>query len=153
MFSLIHNYHSLLPFSLFLFSYPLYFLYHTFGAKRATPKLLFIWYYAKVYPLQEILAFEFGMSQSTANEWIHILSKVLKEALDKGGYLPEREPEQLAAVLNLEPAGEDGIDGTERRIQRPSDDIKQAQYYSGKKKPTQLKIFSLALSRLKKSNT
>lgn len=116
-------------------------------------KLLFILYYAKVYPLQEIIAYEFGMSQSTANEWIHILSKVLKEALDKGGYLPERDPEHLAAVLNLEPELEYGIDGTERRIQRPSDDIKQAQYYSGKKKPTQLKIFSLALSRLKKSNT
>ena len=41
-------------------------------------KLLFILYYVKVYPLQEILAFEFGMVQSTANEWIHILSEVLK---------------------------------------------------------------------------
>ena len=41
-------------------------------------KLLFILYYIKVYPLQEILAFEFGMVQSTANEWIHILSEVLK---------------------------------------------------------------------------
>jgi Helix-turn-helix of DDE superfamily endonuclease len=37
-------------------------------------KLLFILYYGKVYPLQEILAFEFGMVQSTANEWIHILT-------------------------------------------------------------------------------
>ena len=39
-------------------------------------KLLFILYYVKVYPLQEILAFEFDMVQSTANEWIHILSGV-----------------------------------------------------------------------------
>src|SRR6058998_871029 len=31
-------------------------------------KLLFILYYVKVYPLQEILAFEFGMVQSTAHE-------------------------------------------------------------------------------------
>jgi Helix-turn-helix of DDE superfamily endonuclease len=38
-------------------------------------------YYIKVYPLQEILAFEFGMVQSTANEWIHLLSEVLKKAL------------------------------------------------------------------------
>ena len=44
-------------------------------------KLLFILYYVKVYPLQEILAFEFGMGQSTANEWIHILSDVLKKVL------------------------------------------------------------------------
>ena len=39
-------------------------------------KLLFILYYVKVYPLQEILAFEFDMVQSTANEWIHILRGV-----------------------------------------------------------------------------
>ena len=39
-------------------------------------KLLFILYYVKVYPLQEILAFEFDMVQSTAHEWIHILRGV-----------------------------------------------------------------------------
>jgi hypothetical protein len=43
-------------------------------------KLLFILYDAKIYPLQEILAFEFDMVQSTANAWIHILSDVLKQA-------------------------------------------------------------------------
>ena len=58
-------------------------------------KLLFILYYVKVYPLQAILAFEFGMVQSTANEWIHILSEVLKKALDHGGYLPERDPKRI----------------------------------------------------------
>ncbi len=57
-------------------------------------KLLFILYYVKVYPLQEILAFEFGMVQSTANEWIHMLSEVWQKALDHGGYLPERDPEK-----------------------------------------------------------
>jgi len=31
-------------------------------------KLLFILYYVKIDPLQEILAFEFGMVQRTANE-------------------------------------------------------------------------------------
>jgi DDE superfamily endonuclease len=61
-------------------------------------QLLFILYYVKVYPLQEILAFEFGMAQSTANEWIHLLSEVLKKALDHGGYLPTRDPKQLETV-------------------------------------------------------
>ena len=61
-------------------------------------KLLFILYYVKVYPLQEILAFEFGMVQSTANEWIHLLSEVLKKALDHGGYVLERDPKLLATV-------------------------------------------------------
>jgi len=42
------------------------------------------------------------MVQSTANAWIHILSEVLKKALDHGGYLPERDPKQLATVLASE---------------------------------------------------
>src|SRR6266853_1019078 len=66
-------------------------------------KLLFILYYVKVYPLQEILAFEFDMVQSTANEWVHMLSGVLQKALDHGGYLPERDPKQLEIVLASEP--------------------------------------------------
>jgi hypothetical protein len=32
------------------------------------------------------------MVQSTANEWMHILSEVLQKALDHGGYVPERNP-------------------------------------------------------------
>jgi len=96
-------------------------------------KLLFILYYVKVYPLQEILAFEFGMVQSTANEWIHILSEVLQKALDHGGYVPERDPKQLATVLASEAEATYGIDGTERPRQRPCDAEKQKNYYSGKK--------------------
>lgn len=97
-------------------------------------KLLFILYYVKVYPLQEILAYEFGMKQSTANEWIHILSGILKKALDEGGHLPERDPKQLETVLENEADKEYAIDGTERRIQRPNDNEEQKEYYSGKKK-------------------
>src|SRR5215470_3280629 len=48
-------------------------------------KLLFILYYVKVYPLQEMLAFEFSMGQSTANAWMHILSEILQKALEHGG--------------------------------------------------------------------
>src|SRR5256885_14983484 len=84
-------------------------------------KLLFILYYVKAYPLQEILAFEFGMVQSTANEWIQILSEVLKKALDHGEYLPERDPKQLETVLASETESMYGIDGTERARQRPLD--------------------------------
>ena len=103
-------------------------------------KLLFILYYVKVSPLQEILAFEFGMVQSTANEWIHILSEVLKKALDHGGYLPERDPKQLATVLESEAESTYGIDGTERPRQRPRDPEKHNYSYSGKKKRTRSSI-------------
>ena len=88
-------------------------------------KLLFILYYVKVYPLQEILAFAFGMVQSTANEWIHRLSEVLQKALDHGGYLPARDPQQLDTVLESEAESTYGIDGTERPRQRPRDAEKQ----------------------------
>jgi Helix-turn-helix of DDE superfamily endonuclease len=113
-------------------------------------KLLFILYYVKVYPLQEILAFEFGMVQSTANEWIQILSDVLKKALDHGGFLPERDPKQLETVLASETEAMYGIDGTERPRQRPRDPEKQKHYYSGKKKRTRSRISLLAASILGK---
>src|SRR6266487_3255859 len=114
-------------------------------------KLLFILYYVKAYPLQEILAFEFGMVQSTANEWIHILSAVLKTALDHGGYVPERDPKQLATVLESAAESTYGIDGTERPRQRPRDAEKQKHYYSGKKKRTRSRISLLAASIRAKS--
>ena len=109
------------------------------GQQRTTlvvmeDKLLFILYYLKVYPLQEILAFEFGMTQSSAHAWIHLLSGVLQQALAQAGYVPEREPNQVEAVLDREPECEYGIDGTERRIQRPTQGEEQQHYYSGKKK-------------------
>ena len=107
-------------------------------------KLLFILYYVKVYPLQEILAFEFGMVQSTANVWIHILSEVLKKSLDHGGYVPERDPKQLETILTAETESTYGIDGTERPRQRPRDAEKQKHYYSGKKKHTRSRISFLA---------
>jgi hypothetical protein len=110
-------------------------------------KLLFILYYMKTYPLQEILAFEFGMGQSTAHEWIHILSDVLKKALDDDGHLPERSPQELATVLTAVPTTVYGIDGTERRRQRPSDPGQQADYYSGKKKHIRSRILFLETSR------
>src|SRR5262245_39255710 len=116
-------------------------------------KLLFILYYVKVYPLQEILAFEFGMVQSTANEWIHILSGVLQKALEHGRYGPERDPKQLATVLASEAESTYGIDGTERPRQRPRDPEKQKHYYSGKKKHTRSRISLLVASIRAKSIT
>jgi len=103
-------------------------------------KLLFILYYIKVYPLQEVLAFEFGMVQSTAHEWIHLLSAVLKQALDHGGYVPKRDAKQLGTILVSEAESTYGIDGTERLRQRPHDPEKQKYYYSGKKKRIQSRI-------------
>jgi len=97
-------------------------------------KLLFILIYFKVYPLQEVLAFLFGMSQGRANEWIYKLSPILETALGEAQCLPERDPQNLEQVLALCHSVDFAIDGTERPVQRPTDPLEQKDQYSGKKK-------------------
>jgi hypothetical protein len=97
-------------------------------------KLLFILFYFKVYPLQEVIAAFFGMSQGRANEWIHKLSPILENALGAAQCLPERNPQNLEQVLALCASLDFIIDGTERPAQRPTDAIEQKDQYSGKKK-------------------
>lgn len=97
-------------------------------------KLLFILIYMKLYPLQEVIGFLFGMGQPQANEWIHKLSEVLKTALADIGQLPERIPENLKKILIDDGVDEVTIDATERRRQRPKDSEKQKIFFSGKKK-------------------
>ncbi|MCP4486037.1 MAG: hypothetical protein GY820_01750 [Gammaproteobacteria bacterium] len=97
-------------------------------------QLFFILFYFKTYPLQEVLAYLFGLSQGQANEWIHRLSEILKIALELAGQLPERDPKKLEKILAKYETLEFIIDGTERRRQRPKDNEQQKSYYSGKKK-------------------
>jgi hypothetical protein len=109
------------------------------GQKGALPsskqKLLFILVYHKMYPVQLVMAELFGMSQSSANEWIKRLLPILGKALDAMGVLPERNGKQFAKTeaRNAEKP-KYIIDGTERWRQRPKDAEKQALHYSGKKK-------------------
>lgn len=102
-------------------------------------QLLCIMFYLKTYPLQEVLAFFFGMSQTQANHWIYRLAEILQLALGSLEYLPERETERLAEVLADYEVLEFAQDGTERRRQRPTDEAEQRRYYSGKKKAHTLK--------------
>jgi hypothetical protein len=97
-------------------------------------KLLFILFYFKVYPLQEVIARVFGMSQGRANEWIHTLSPLLESALGERHCLPERDPQNLEQVLALCISVDFVIDGTERPVHRPTEPIEQQDQYSGKKK-------------------
>jgi len=98
-------------------------------------KLLFILVYQKSYPLQSILAELFEISQGRANEWIHRLLPILKQALDDLGVLPERDPKKFKAKEQHQTDASDSIiDGTERSRQRPKKAEKQALHYSGKKK-------------------
>jgi hypothetical protein len=58
-------------------------------------KLMFILFYFKIYPLQEVMAFLFDTSQCRVNEWIRQLSTVLRMTLGKTQVLPERDPKNL----------------------------------------------------------
>jgi hypothetical protein len=98
-------------------------------------KLLFVLVYTKIYPLQVVQGQLFGMSQSSANEWIHFLMPVLANALDRLGVMPERDGAQVVRHERRQAEAPDLIvDGVERRRQRPQDPKIQAIHYSGKKK-------------------
>ena len=98
-------------------------------------KLLFALVYQKSYPLQSVMGELFGMGQAQANEWIHELLPILKQALDDLGYAPERDPKKFKKKeRDRKDAVDSIIDGTERRRQRPKQAEKQALHYSGKKK-------------------
>ncbi len=58
-------------------------------------KLLFILVYLKQYPTQTVQGQLFGLSQSNANTWIHLLHPILNQALARADYLPQRSAAQL----------------------------------------------------------
>jgi hypothetical protein len=98
-------------------------------------KLLFALVYQKSYPLQSVMGELFGIGQSQANEWIHHLLPILRQALDDLGFVPERDPQKFKKTeKDRKDAAVSIIDGTERRRQRPKKVEKQALHYSGKKK-------------------
>jgi hypothetical protein len=114
-------------------------------------KLLFALVYQKSYPLQSVMGELFGMGQSQANEWIHRLLPILKQALDDLGFVPERDPRQFRKKeQDRKDAIDSIIDGTERRRQRPKKAEKQALHYSGKKKIHSDKNVVIATARKKR---
>src|ERR671930_2085081 len=59
-------------------------------------RLLFILVYLKTYPLQVVQGRLFGMGQSKAHQWIHVLLVVLRVALRTPGDAPARSLATLA---------------------------------------------------------
>jgi hypothetical protein len=100
---------------------------------RLEDKLLFILFYFKVYPVQELQGCMFGMGQTQAGEWIYRLTPILNLALGYEKQLPARKTQDIEQVLKMCPDLEFIIDGTERPIRRPKNKEKQKEYYSGKK--------------------
>jgi Helix-turn-helix of DDE superfamily endonuclease len=62
-------------------------------------KQLFILTYVKQNPIQAVQGQLFGMSQSNANKWIHLLHAVLNQALAHQELLPARNADDLAVML------------------------------------------------------
>jgi Helix-turn-helix of DDE superfamily endonuclease len=64
-------------------------------------RLLFILVYLKTYPLQVVQGRLFGMSQSKAHQWIHVLLVVLRATLCALGDAPCRSAGALAQRLGV----------------------------------------------------
>jgi hypothetical protein len=76
-----------------------YSTYETSPLPVMADKLLFILTYLKQNPIQEVQGQLFGMSQSNANKWIHLLHPVLNRALAQQDLLPARTADELTALL------------------------------------------------------
>ena len=64
-------------------------------------RLLFILVYLKTYPLQVVQGRLFGMGQSKAHQWIHVLLVVLQATLRTLGDAPTRSVTELAKRLGV----------------------------------------------------
>ena len=101
----------------------------------ASAKLLFLLFYFKCYPLQEVMGLLFGLSQPQACEWIKKLTPLVNAVLGRELLLPARRPADLDTLLKEVPELRLlVIDGVERPVRRPKDKDDQKKNYSGKKK-------------------
>jgi Helix-turn-helix of DDE superfamily endonuclease len=64
-------------------------------------RLLFILTYLKTYPLQVVQGRLFGIDQSKANQWIHVLLVVLQATLQTLGDAPSRSLQALAQRMGV----------------------------------------------------
>lgn len=96
--------------------------------------LFFILYYLKTYPTFQILGLQFGISEASAYNYVKMLKPFLMSCLNAFSCQPVRlfdTQEEFDAFFE---GIEIFIDGTELRTQRPCEEEKQKENYSGKKK-------------------
>ena len=111
------------------------------GQKGALPtsldKLVFILMYLKIYPTFDVLAFSTNRHRSKAHRSVVQLLPVLELALGRRLVLPERKITSIEELKRKFPGLKElFIDGTERRIERPTSLKRRKKLYSGKKKAT-----------------
>jgi hypothetical protein len=78
-----------------------YTTYKTCPLPTPEDRLLFILASLKTYPLQVVQGRLFGMDQSKANQWIHVLLAVLQATLRALGDAPSRSIQELAQRLGV----------------------------------------------------
>jgi Helix-turn-helix of DDE superfamily endonuclease len=78
-----------------------YTTYHNCPLPTPEDRLLFLLVYLKTYPLQVVQGRLFGMGQSKAHQWIHVLLVVLRAALHALGEAPTRSLTELANRLGV----------------------------------------------------
>jgi hypothetical protein len=110
-------------------------------------KLLFILFYFRHYPVQELLGALFGFNQPQANKWIMRLTPLLKKVLQRELLLPERRTLNLEQVLAECPELKLILDGTDRPVRRPRDPQQQKDNYSGRKRRHVVKNLVLTSER------
>jgi hypothetical protein len=82
-----------------------YSMYDTCPLPTMADTWLFSLTYRKHNPLQEGQGQLFGMSQSNANKWMHLLHTVLNQALAHQERLPARNAEDVAVLLAAQRTG------------------------------------------------
>ena len=89
-------------------------------------RLLFILVYLKTYPLQVVQGRLFGMGQSKAHQWIHVLLVVLRAALRALGDAPTRSLADLANRLGMTEADAAALVMPTEELPRTSDPLAAA---------------------------
>src|SRR5690242_7758138 len=87
-------------------------VYQTCPLPTPEDRLLFILAYVKTYSLQVVQGRLFGMGQSKANQWIHVLLPVLLAALRTLGDAPARSLTALAQRLGVSEADAASVVGS-----------------------------------------
>ena len=78
-----------------------YTTYHNCPLPTPEDRLLFILVYLQTYPLQVVHGRVFGMGQSKAHQWIHVLLAVLQVTLRTLGDAPSRSLAELATRMGM----------------------------------------------------
>lgn len=108
-------------------------------------KLFYILMYLKIYPTYDALSVLSDHARSKCGDSIQLLLPVLEKTLGRKLALPARNPRSLEEIFRRHPEIKDiFIDGTERPVQKPTNQKRKKKLYSGKKKGTMRKNIVVA---------